>query len=71
MGGRFGKYGDLKRLQILRQTRREKYRLESARLRARIHRNRRKARLAAPAGHHDRFRTVAKGQAGDKPLETG
>jgi len=38
MGGRFGKYGDIKRRQGLRKARDAKHRLEGRRLRARVRR---------------------------------
>ena len=38
MGGRFGKYGDIKRHQVLRKSRDAKHRLEGLRLRSRVRR---------------------------------
>jgi hypothetical protein len=71
MGGRFGKYGDVKRRQVLRQTRQAMFRLESSRLKARVRRSKGGNRLGAPNGRHDRFRGIANDPAGDKPPETG
>ena len=49
MGGRFGKYGDAKRRQVLRKSRNAKHRLEGLRLRARVRRKRTPCHPAAGA----------------------
>jgi len=70
MGGRFGKYGDVKRRQALRQVRREKNRLESNRLRARIRRSRQSTgplKRTAPRPH---FLPETKDQETGRPLDT-
>lgn len=69
MGGRFGKYGDMKRRQALGQMRREKFRLDSARIKAQVRRRKRRLRSALPSCSRAQGQSGTGHCAGPQPVD--
>ena len=70
MGGRFGKYGDAKRRQTLRKMRREKFGLESGRLRAKVQRSKQACWTSVHDRRRDHGPSGADHRDGRQPVDT-